>query len=141
MAARRGYPAGMNDLILVVDDDLSVLQLFEATLLQHGLKVETAASGGEALAKVEQHKPRLVLLDMMLPDYGGLEVLELMRRRDTKDVPSVIVITGRFSDEEFRKQLEAQPNVVKYLEKPVRPSELLEHVHAVLGTKPPALRR
>ena len=126
----------MNDLVLVVDDDVSVLQLFELTLVQSGLKAAAASSGGEALAKIEELKPKLVLLDMMLPDYGGMELLELMRRRDPAQAPSVIVITGRFSDQAFKDAIRREPNVVAYLEKPVRPQDLLKHVRDFFGATP-----
>ncbi len=132
--------ADPRDLILVVDDDLSVLEVFALTLAQGGLNVATASSGGEALAKVEELKPRLVLLDLMLPDYGGLEVIELMRRRDPAEIPSVIVITGRFSDAQTREALSRASNVVAYLEKPIRPSELLDHARKALGARPAPVR-
>lgn len=125
-------------LVLVVDDDRSVVQLFELALLQEGFRVATATDGSEALEKTESLKPDLVLLDLMLPEYGGTEVLELMRRRLAKP-PAVVVITGRFGDEPAKEAIRRLPNVAAYLEKPVRPAVLAELLHGILGTRSPGI--
>jgi DNA-binding response OmpR family regulator len=129
-------PDPKDALILVVDDDLSILQLFEQTLQMEGYRVETASSGGDALSKIERLKPALVTLDLMLPDFGGIELLELMRRRAPAEIPSVIVITGRLHEEETREALKREPNVVAYIDKPVRPTELVAAVRKVVGPAP-----
>jgi putative nucleotidyltransferase with HDIG domain len=82
----------MQNEILLVDDDLKVLEILEESLSRQGYKVNTAANGRQALQSYETHSPQLVVLDMMLPDMTGLEVMEQMRESSRNgDVPVVIL--------------------------------------------------
>ena len=81
-------------LILIVDDELIVRQLFERVLVGEGHEVVVAANGREGLTMMAQRTPDLVLLDMLMPVMDGLSFLKSMRRRpDWEEVP-VIVISG-----------------------------------------------
>src|SRR5579872_2155767 len=68
--------------ILVVDDEADIREGLELLLTSEGYGVELAENGGEGLRKMEQHAYDLVLLDLMMPDRSGMEVLEDVRRRD-----------------------------------------------------------
>jgi putative nucleotidyltransferase with HDIG domain len=82
----------MQNEILLVDDDLKVLEILEESLSRQGYKVNTAVNGRQALQSYENQNPQLVVLDMMLPDMNGLEVLEQMRESSRNgDVPVVIL--------------------------------------------------
>ena len=76
--------------ILIVDDEPLNLELLERELLAHEYTVESARNGEEALEKVDSFVPDLVLLDYMMPDMSGLEVLKELRRRKY-DLPVVMI--------------------------------------------------
>jgi len=79
-------------VILVIDDDDSIRSLLSTHLRQSGHRPETAASGGEGLAKARKLKPDLILLDVALPDISGLETLQMLKAdRDLSAIPVVIL--------------------------------------------------
>lgn len=81
--------------ILVVDDEPSITDLITMALHIHGATVEVAHSGAEALRAVQEFRPHLVVLDVMLPDLDGFTVLERMgRERRSADTP-VLFLTAR----------------------------------------------
>ncbi|TMD03154.1 MAG: response regulator transcription factor, partial [Chloroflexi bacterium] len=84
--------------VLVVDDELNITELVAMALRYEGFGVETALTGRDALVKVESFKPALVILDVMLPDIDGLQVLRRLTAAGRK-VP-VIFLTARDSTEE-----------------------------------------
>lgn len=116
--------------ILVVDDDLKVLEILEESLRRKGYSVTTASSGRQALSSFEARNPKLVLLDMMLPDLSGLEVMEQFRESTTNpDVP--IMILSANDDVEVRLAgLEAGAD--DYIVKPVALKELCARVDKVI---------
>jgi len=79
-------------LILVVDDEESILKLLRANLSVDGYGVVTAADGKQALEVLEECNPDLVLLDIMMPELDGFQVLRMMRERST--VP-IIMLTAK----------------------------------------------
>jgi len=79
--------------VLVVDDDPSVSQGLSRLLRQSGYEVATANTGLEALAMVHGRRPDVVVLDVILPDYNGFELLEQFRLRDMSDV-AIVVLSG-----------------------------------------------
>ena len=113
--------------ILVIDDDPDARWIAGDALVEHGFEVTEASDGHEAQAQVEARPPDLVVLDLGLPDIGGLDVLRWLRR--TSDVP-VIVLTGRgaHSDRVVGLELGADDYVVK----PFDARELVARVNAVL---------
>ena len=79
-------------LILAVDDDQEMLKLLQRSLELEGYNVITSLNGNLALALLEEHKPDLVILDIMMPELDGFQVLSLIRQRS--NVP-VIMLTAR----------------------------------------------
>ena len=77
-------PAGK--LVLIVDDDESILDLLEHVVKKEGFRVERAADGNEALRKAEALSPSAVILDFMLPGMGGFEVLKNLQMGDLRSV-------------------------------------------------------
>jgi CheY-like chemotaxis protein len=122
-------------LVLVVDDDPGIVGLFTETIRIEGFRVDFARDGEEALAKVEELKPDMILLDLMLPGYGGFEVIQELKAGPQGKTP-VAVISGRFTDKETAAKLRAEPTVVAFLDKPVRPVDLVNLVHKTLKTEP-----
>src|SRR3982074_3791705 len=86
--------ATARDLVLVVDDDPKIVTLVRAYLISGGFDVVTAADGAEAVRLVQERRPRLVVLDLMLPEMDGIEVTREVRRWSA--VP-ILMLTARGS--------------------------------------------
>jgi DNA-binding response OmpR family regulator len=124
--------AGSDDAppILVVDDEPSIVALLRLTLEQHGYRVETASNGVEALQKIIARKPRLLILDVMMPEMDGFELLRHVRDEpDLADLP-VIVLTAKSQDADVATGYEAGADM--YLTKAFHPDELLRFVRRLL---------
>ncbi len=113
--------------ILVADDDESIVELIMLYLRKDGFDVITARDGGEALRKITQHSPDLVLLDIMMPELDGWEVCREIRQR--YQLP-VIMLTAR--SEDYDKILGLELGADDYITKPFNPRELVARVRAVL---------
>jgi DNA-binding response OmpR family regulator len=113
--------------ILVVDDEPNIADLVELYLRRDGFRVVKAATGEDGLAAVANHRPRLVVLDVGLPDIDGLEVCR--RLRLTSPLP-VIFLTAR--DTEIDRVLGLELGADDYVTKPFSPPELVARVKAVL---------
>jgi putative nucleotidyltransferase with HDIG domain len=120
----------MQNEILLVDDDLKVLEILEETLNRHGYKVNTASNGRQALRSYETQSPQLVVLDMMLPDMNGLEVMEQMKESPHNgDVP--ILILSANGDVDVRLA-GLDGGAEDYLVKPVAMKEFCTKIEKVL---------
>jgi two-component system OmpR family response regulator len=116
--------------ILVVEDDPSVRGLLQTLLSAEGYDVATASDGLAGLVKATSSPPALVLLDLMMPDLGGVRVLEEMRDDpDLADIP-VIVVTGKVDAVPGMRTLLGEDNVFL---KPFAVGELLARVGEVTG--------
>ena len=113
--------------ILVVDDEPNIADLVELYLRRDGYRVVKAARGEDVAAAVGDHRPRLVVLDVGLPDIDGLEVCRRLRR--TSSIP-VIFLTAR--DTEIDRVLGLELGADDYVTKPFSPPELVARVKAVL---------
>jgi DNA-binding response OmpR family regulator len=113
--------------ILVVDDDRKIVALVRAYLEREGFRVITAYDGREALRQARAEDPALIVLDLMLPEVDGFEVMRLLRA--DSDVP-VLMLTARSSLPERIIGLERGAD--DYLPKPFSPAELVVRVKAVL---------
>src|ERR1041384_8122031 len=113
--------------ILVLDDERNIVQLAKLYLRNEGYQVETAANGREALEKVRQVSPSIVLLDLMMPEMDGWEVTKQLRKHS--DVP-IIILTAR--DDDVDKVVGLELGADDYVTKPFNPRELVARVKAVL---------
>jgi two-component system response regulator MtrA len=113
--------------IVVADDEANIAELVDLYLTREGYRVVQAASGQAALDAVERSRPRLVVLDVGLPDIDGLEVCRRLRR--TSSIP-VIFLTAR--DGEVDRILGLELGADDYITKPFSPAELVARVKAVL---------
>jgi two-component system sensor histidine kinase/response regulator len=116
--------------ILIVDDFIDTLALYEALLAEDGHRVRTAASGAEALRKVEEKEPELVLLDVSMPGMDGLEVLRRLRARRGGG-PSVIMLTAA-RREPTAIESGLREGADAYLTKPIEGRELRARTRAAL---------
>lgn len=116
-----------NRSILVVDDEERMVRFIRLNLEHDGFQVIAAYRGYEALEKVRTEIPDLVLLDVMLPDLDGFEVLRLIR--ESSNTP-VIMLTAKGEEDDRVRGLELGAD--DYVTKPFSPRELVSRVRAVL---------
>ncbi|HYZ31706.1 MAG TPA: phosphate regulon transcriptional regulator PhoB [Crenalkalicoccus sp.] len=116
--------------ILVVEDEVPLLTLLRYNLEKQGFRVEEAGDGQEALMRVAESRPDLVLLDWMLPVLSGLEVCRQLRRRpNTRDLP-IIMVTARTEDQDAVRALDTGAD--DYIAKPFTMESLLARIRALL---------
>jgi len=113
--------------IVAVDDDYDMLRILKRTLELEGYGVATAADGNSALALVDKQQPDLVILDIMMPQLDGFEVLKLIRQRSS--VP-VIMLTSRCEDTVLRNALTLGAD--DYVKKPFSTRVLIARIRAKL---------
>lgn len=114
--------------ILVVDDEPNIREVVELYLRREGYEVEVAGDGATALQAIERKLPDLIVLDLMLPVVGGLQVTRALRQSDY-DIP-IIMLTAK--SEEADKITGLELGADDYLTKPFSPKELVARVKAVL---------
>jgi len=121
--------------ILIVDDDPFLLQLIEKSLSTHGYEVIVGSDGAEGLKLLDETKPHLVILDIMMPNLNGWEFCNRIRKVST--IP-IIMLTALGSQADIVRGLQAGAD--DYLVKPFLQEELLARVSAVLrrSSMPPA---
>lgn len=117
----------MNAAILIVEDENQIRKLLKAHLESEGFQVLEAGTGQEALQIWEKSHPDLVLLDIMLPGFTGLEVMKSIR---TKASTPVILLTAR--SDEVDKLIGLELGADDYITKPFSSREVVARIHAVL---------
>ena len=118
----------MPDLILLVDDEPSIIQLSRMYLEREGFKVESVGDGETALEAIPRLKPGLLVLDVMLPKVDGFEVCRRLRAENNPIL--IIMLTAR--DEDVDKIIGLELGADDYLTKPFNPRELVARVKALL---------
>jgi two-component system, OmpR family, phosphate regulon response regulator PhoB len=117
-------------LVLVVEDEAALATMLRYNLEKQGFRVEEATDGQEALIRIAEAQPDLVLLDWMLPQMSGLEVCRQIRRRSaTRDLP-VIMVTARTDDQDAVRGLNTGAD--DYIAKPFSMDALLARIRALL---------
>jgi len=124
---RKNMASIKNKKILVVDDEERMLRFIRLNLEHDGFQVIEAAKGHEALDKMRTGMPDLILLDVMLPDLDGFEVLKMVR--EISNIP-IIMLTAKGEEDDRVKGLELGAD--DYVTKPFSPRELVSRVKAVL---------
>ena len=117
----------MGDRVLVVDDEASILRVVAANLRAHGYEALTAATGEDALTVIEAQQPDCIVLDLGLPDVGGLEVLARLRTWTTMPV---VILTA--VDDEHRRATALDLGADDYVTKPFTMTDLLARVREAL---------
>ena len=113
--------------ILVVDDEREVVRVLQRSLTAHGYKVLTASSGEEAVEVMTQHRPDLVLLDLVLPGISGLEVCRQVRA--VSDVP-ILVLSVKDAEHDKVEALDLGAD--DYIPKPFGMNEVLARIRVAL---------
>ena len=117
-------------VVLAVDDDPAVLRIIESQLSRHDFVVKTAASGEEALKKLSELRPALLILDVMMNGISGYDLCLVVKRDERlKDVP-VIFLTSRGTPQDYKTGHEL--GAVIYMVKPFKPEKLLNIVQMLV---------
>ncbi|HOM77741.1 MAG TPA: response regulator [bacterium] len=118
--------------VLIIEDDQSLYNVYSAELKLRGYDVSHCADGMKAMSVIEEIKPDLILLDIILPGRNGLEILEELMGNEKYLDTRVIMVTNYGNDENVKKALElgASDYVLKYN---IVPSELSKKVAQTLG--------
>jgi len=124
--------------ILIVDDDPDVRLAIASVLNSRSYEVIEACDGREALKKVKEEKPDLMLLDLLMPEMDGFAVVKELRISQEKEYPdiSVLVISSvreEASHRRYELELGHKLDVDDYIEKPIEPFILLERVEKLLS--------
>ncbi|HMU91975.1 MAG TPA: response regulator transcription factor [Anaerolineales bacterium] len=117
-----------SELILLVDDEPSIIQLSRMYFERDGFRIHEVGDGEAALEAVTKHHPALIVLDVMLPKLDGFEVCRTLRAKG--DQTPIIMLTAR--DEDIDKILGLELGADDYLTKPFNPRELIARVKAIL---------
>jgi two-component system KDP operon response regulator KdpE len=126
-ARTREMTVSTQPLVLVADDEPRITKLVAIALRDEGFRVVTASTGEEALKKAEEVRPDVVLLDIVMPDIDGIEVMRQLRERRPV---AVILLTAKGSTSDKAKGLDLGAD--DYVAKPFHPDELAARVRAVL---------
>jgi two-component system alkaline phosphatase synthesis response regulator PhoP len=119
----------MTKKILVVDDEDDILHFLELVLREKGYDVATASGGHEALTKAQIEQPNLILLDIMMPQMDGWEVLKLLRvDEETADIP-VAMLSARTEAKDRVQGL--QEGAIDYICKPFSLQDLLAKIETI----------
>jgi len=116
--------------ILVVEDEEDILALLHFNLIKAGYEVECAADGEEGLQKIEDAQPDLLLLDLMLPGIGGLDICRQLRSQESTAKLPIIMLTARGEEADVVQGLELGAD--DYMTKPFSIKVLLARIQTVL---------
>jgi two-component system alkaline phosphatase synthesis response regulator PhoP/two-component system response regulator VicR len=116
--------------ILAVDDEPNIVRLIQVNLERHGYQVETANNGAQALAKIRENRPDLLVSDVMMPEMDGFELLSSIRRDPALSDLPVIMLTAKAQDANVMEGYSRGADM--YLTKPFNPAELLQFVKRIL---------
>ncbi len=128
----------MEKKILLADDDPDVIEVVSMLLEEEGYEIITARDGAEALEKIEQEEPDLVILDLLMPRVDGFAVFNTLREpryEKWSRIPVIVLTSVREEVCNRRYELETGKRMeyAAYLEKPADPDELLETVTRLLA--------
>ena len=116
--------------VLIVEDEAPLLTLLRYNLEKQGFRVDEAADGQEALLRVAEARPDVMLLDWMLPSLSGIEVCRQLRRRtETRDLP-IIMVTARTEDQDAVRALDIGAD--DYIAKPFAMEHVIARIRALL---------
>ena len=121
--------------VLVTDDDPSILRLVSTVLARAGYEVDTATGGEDALQKADLEQYDVIVLDLMMPNVSGFDVLARLPIRHSR--PRYVVVTSAASPDLLRKA--AGQNVFAALRKPFDNAQIVETVRACIARRTPSI--
>lgn len=117
--------------ILIVDDELSILVPLQFLMEREGYIPKLAQSGKEALEKIAELKPHLILLDIMLPDLDGYEIYQMIREREDWSSIRIIFLTAKNREADMAKGLAMGADA--YITKPFSNALLIDKIRELIG--------
>ncbi|HNX69287.1 MAG TPA: response regulator transcription factor [Candidatus Omnitrophota bacterium] len=130
----------MNKTVLLIEDEKNIVELVKYNLEKEGFRVLNASRGNAGLDMALKEKPSLILLDLMLPELGGLEICKILKQNDKSRGIPIIMLTAKGTEADKVVGLELGAD--DYMTKPFSPRELVARIKAVLRRvqeKPKAL--
>ena len=127
--SRDSKPAGERR-ILIVDDEPFILKSLTFVLRKEGFLVDSATNGMEAKEKIEQQRPNIVFLDIMMPKMNGLEVCQWLRQDPVLKETYVIILTAKGQEADREKGLKIGAD--EYMTKPFSPSHVVNRIKELL---------
>ena len=125
--------------VLVVDDEQAIREMIQFALEKNGMDVRTASGSHEALLRISESRPDIILMDWMMPGLSGLELTRRLRKDAyTEEIP-IIMLTAKVTEDDKVAGLEAGTD--DYVIKPFSPRELLARIRAVIRRSNPADER
>ena len=119
--------------VLVVDDEVNIVRLIQVNLERQGYQVETANNGAQALAKIRESRPDLLVSDVMMPEMDGFELLANVRRDPVLNDLPVIMLTAKAQDADVMRGYTHGADM--YLTKPFNPAELITFAKRILSSQ------
>ena len=119
--------------VMVVDDEEDLLDFVTVVLEEAGFEVLAALTGHEALQILYREKPDLILLDVMMPDLDGMELLKILKVEESTASIPVAMLTAKVEPKD--KVAALQEEAIDYICKPFTPAELVERIRTILGRK------
>jgi DNA-binding response OmpR family regulator len=124
----------MAENILIIEDDKFLRELISRKLINEGFKIEEAVDGEEGLKKLQETKPDLILLDLILPGLDGFEVLERMKDNPSTSSIPVLILSNLGQRDEIERGLKL--GAIDFLVKAhFTPEEIVGKIKGVLGKK------
>jgi DNA-binding response OmpR family regulator len=125
----------MEENILIIEDDKFLRELISRKIINEGFKMEEAIDGEEGLKKLQEVKPDLILLDLILPGLDGFEVLERIKDNPSTSMIPVLILSNLGQRDEIEKGLKL--GAVDFLVKAhFTPEEIVNKVKEILSKKP-----
>jgi CheY-like chemotaxis protein len=119
--------------IVIVDDEIETVEMFSEMMRLGGFQVYKSIGGAKAIELISETRPSVVLLDLMMADVSGLDILNYIRRDPGLEKTPVIVVTAKSFPEDIRTCMEAGASL--FLEKPVAYKDLRKAVEQMVGNQ------
>jgi excisionase family DNA binding protein len=132
LGSSRASGAGPRPLVLIVDDDPNLREFLRANLEMDGYQVREAGSAAQGLEALDEEPPDLILLDVMMPQVDGWEMLRLVRERHGVASIPVVMFSGKVDEEEASQARER--GAAAFIGKPFDPEQLLASTKQLLRT-------
>lgn len=123
----------MPDRVLVVDDEPFILRSLSFVLERAGFEVHQARNGDEALERLREVRPRVCVLDVMMPRRSGYEVCEIVKGDPDLRDTYVMLLTAKGQESARERGLQAGAD--EFMTKPFSPSRIVERIREILGTR------
>lgn len=118
--------------ILIVDDEPDIVEMLSYNLIREGYEVASAYNGEEAIVKAHEHKPQLILLDIMMPKLDGMQVCEQLRATPEFAINKCIIVFLTARSEDYSQIAGLEAGADDYITKPIKPKVLLARIQSLL---------